>query len=320
MPRQSAEANDAGPLTDEPARNTAPTNGVPQADTRLRELADHTRMFFERICEHLSEGGKIPYSVDGTEDEGALEPKPGVRPAAPRKAPTGRAYTDCIYTVLSAAARLPQLAESYTTDWTAKSRPVLPTADPSSRQSRVWAPILAWIVVRNLPWRMAPNEDLAELFDRLMLRHALADIFQSMGMEGEARWQAASEVRLLLTKISATADPIRSAAFFADPDACWLAGVNQSGGNTWFNKEQFEELLTWLQLPRLLKIARDLAEQDKPSQHTAPAAAKQALSHAVATVEQGVAHTLAAAETSRYQLEKYLASFTTPPKELTTKL
>jgi len=314
MPRQSAEANDAAPLTDEPARNTAPTNGTPEPDTRLRELADRTRMFFERICEHLSEGGKTPYSVDGSEDEGALEPKPGVRPTAPRKAPTGRAYTDCIYTVLSAAARLPQLANTCTTDWPAKSRPVLPTSDPSTRQSRVWAPILAWIVIRNLPWRMAPNEDLAELFDRLMLRNALADIFHSMGMEGEARWQAASEVRVLLTKITAVSDPIRTAALFADPDARWLAGINESGGNTWFNKEQFEELLTWLQLPRLLKIAGDISEDHKLTQHTAPATAEQSVSHAIAKVEQAVAHTLAAAETSRYQLDKYLTAFTRTPK------
>jgi hypothetical protein len=268
-------------------------------------------MFFERIRENLSEDGKIPVSIgDGVADEGALEPKPGVHPPAPRATPDHRSYTDCIHTVLSAAARLPQLAESFTTDWSAKSRPVLPTADAATRQTRVWAPILAWIVLRNLPWRMAPNGDLAELFDRMMLRHALAEIFGSMGMEGDARWQAASEIRLLLTKLSATADPIRSAALFSDPDARWLAGVNESGGTTYFNKEQFEELLTWLQLPRLMEIARGFSEDGKlkPAQRTA-----------LTAVEQSVAHALAAAETSHYQLDKYLASFSHTPKELATK-
>jgi hypothetical protein len=310
LPRESAEVNDSEPITEEPATNAAPARPVAEPGMRLRELADHTRMFFERICEHLSEGGKTPYSVDGAEDEGALEPKPGVRPTAPRKAPTGRAYTDCIQTVLAAAARLPQLSESFTTDWPAKSRPVLPTADPTTRQTRVWAPILAWIVLRNLPWRIAPNGDLAELYDRLMLRHALADIFGAMGMEGDARWQAASEVRLLLTKIAATADPIRSAALYEDPDARWLAGVNESGGTTYFNKEQFEELLTWLQLPRLIEVAR--ATDDDPK-------LKPVHRTALTTVEQSVAHALAAAETSHYQLDKYLASFSPTPKELTTK-
>jgi glycosidase len=312
MPARSAEANTSAAVTEEPAKETASKSPALDPDPRLRELADHTRIFFERIRELLSEGGKTPVSIgDGTADEGALEPKPGVHPPAPRQAPDYRSYTDCIHTVLSAAARLPQLAESYTTDWPAKSRPVLPTADPATRQTRVWAPILAWIVLRNLPWRMAPNGDLAELFDRMMLRHALADIFGAMGMEGDARWQAASEVRVLLTKIAATADPIRSGALFEDPDARWLAGVNESGGTTYFNKEQFEELLTWLQLPRVIEIAR--ATDNDPK-------LKAVQRTALTTLEQAVAHALAAAETSRYQLDKYLASFTatTARKEVTS--
>jgi hypothetical protein len=298
-------------VTEEPAKEATPTSPALDPNPRLRELADHTRMFFERIREHLSEGGKTPTSLgDGAADEGALEPKPGAHPSAPRQTPDHRSYTDCIHTVLSAAARLPQLAETYTTDWPAKSRPVLPTADPATRQTRVWAPILAWVVLRNLPWRMAPNGDLAELFDRMMLRQALADVFGAMGMEGDARWQAASEVRLLLTKIAATADPIRSAALYEDPDARWLAGVNESGGTTYFNKEQFEELLTWLQLPRLIEIARATDDDPKlkPVQRTA-----------LTTVEQSVAHAIAAAETSQYHLDKYLASFSATPKEITTK-
>ena len=303
MPTQSAEANDPQPLTDEPARNGVPA--VPNPGPRLRELADHTRMFFERIREHLSEGGKIPASNAGLpDDEDGLEPRPGVHPPTPHQAPTYRGYTDCIYTVLSAAARLPQLAESFATDWPAKSRPILPAADPTTRQSRVWAPILAWIVLRNLPWRLAPNGDLAELYDRMMLRQALADIFGSLGMEGDARWQAAAQVRLLLTKAAATPDPVRSAALFTDPDARWLAGINESAGATYFNKEQFEELLTWLQLPRLIEIARAMAEAPK---------LKSVQLHALNVIEQAVAHAIATAETSGYRLDTFLAAFTPTP-------
>jgi len=155
---------------------------------------------------------------------------------------------------------------------------------------------------------MAPNGDLAELFDRMMLRPALADIFGSIGMEGDSRWQAASQVRLLLTKGSAIADPMRSAALFGDPDARWLAGINQSNGTTWLNKEQFEELLTWLQVPKLIEIAR--ATGDEPR-------LKPVQQNALNALEKGVAHAIAAAETAHYQLDAYLASFTRQPKEPT---
>ena len=42
------------------------------------------------------------------------------------------------------------------------------------------------------------------------------------------------------------------------PDVRWLAGINESGGTTWVNKESFEELLCWLQIPSLLGIAGHL--------------------------------------------------------------
>jgi hypothetical protein len=144
----------------------------------------------------------------------------------------------------------------------------------------------------------------------MMLRQALADIFGSLGMQAESRWQAAAEVRLLLTKVAATSDPIRSPALFAEPDARWLAGLNESGGTTYFNKEQFEELLTWLQLPRLIEIARAMAEvhTPKPAQYTA-----------LATVEKAVAHAIAAAETSGYRLDTFLASFSSVHTEVPTR-
>jgi len=305
MPQPSAEASSTASIREEPLPEMLPENKIADLG-RLSELAEHTRAFFERICEHLSEGGKTPATATSAADEGGLEPKPGARPATPRQSPTHRSYVDCIHTVLVAAARLPELAKFYATDWPAKSRPILPAEDPLTRQGRVWAPILAWIVLRNLPWRMAPHGDLGELFDRMMLRHALADIFGAMGMEGESRWQAAAEVRVLLTKFSALPEPMRSAAIFADADGRWLAGVNSSTGVTYVNKEQFEELLTWIQLPRLIEIASAIEDSDshKPAQLMA-----------LSTIEKSVAHTLAAMESSGYRLDAYLASFTPSRKE-----
>ena len=73
--------------------------------------------------------------------------------------------------------------------------------------------------------------------------------------------------------------------FWSDPDVRWLAGVNQSEGNTWFNKEAFEQLVLWLQLPTLLKPT---------------------------TIDPNAAitTTFKAAEVAGYNVEKFL----TPPK------
>jgi hypothetical protein len=226
--------------------------------------------------------------------------------APPRTSAPEPTYAEAAKELLAAAARLPLLAQSYSTDWPARSRPVLPGATPASRREHVWAPVLAYIVLRSIPARCCPRGDRAELFDRLRLRPALADIFGAMGMEGEARWQAAAEVRMLLSQpaspTQAQVDIIRSRAFFADQDVRWLAGVNVSGGVTYFNKEQFEELLTWLQLPALLEIAA------KPSGQIAR----------IAEIEASVAAARQAAQAAGYNLEAFLAGGALKPAKVLT--
>ena len=106
-------------------------------------------------------------------------------------------------------------------------------------------------------------------------------------------------MRVLLSEPATKPNAIRSAAFFDDPDVRWLAGVNQSEGNTWFNNEQFEELLTWLQLPVLIEIAR-----------SEPGKSQAAQLAAIAAVEKSVAAARAAAAAAGYNLDRYLA----PPK------
>lgn len=292
----SAQTSDAATPETEPAaepRAAAPNKSQP--DLRLRELADKSRMFFERSRESFPEDAHVAASGQEASAKSAS--------TIQRAAPSGADYTETVREMLAAASRLPELAQLYTTDWAAESRPVLPGEETTTRQARVWAPILAWIVLRTLPWRLAPHGDLAELFDRLLLRPALADIFLSMGMEGEARWQAAAQVRLLLTKSAAGPEAIRYTGFWADPDVRWLAGVNQSSGVTYFNKEQFEELLTWLQLPALVEIARRDHEQPKAVELAG-----------IAAVEHVVAKARAAAEAAGYNLDKYFAEANASPK------
>ena len=280
-------------------------------DPRLRALADKSRHFFERTLENLPHQDLSTQSAAaGAGSEIATKSRSLPAAAVPQHpTPSGPFYTEAVRTMLAAATRLPLLAQSYSNPWPAESRPVLPGTDAASRRQHVWAPILAWIVLRNLPWQRAPHGDLAELFDRLLLRHALADIFLSMGMEGESRWQAAAQVRLLLAKPAAAPDAIRSESLWADPDVRWLAGVNQSSGVTYFNKERFQELLSWLLLPTLIDLART-ASGDSPDAPLQPAQL-----HSLAKVEAAAAAARAAAEASGYNLDVYLAPAQPPANQ-----
>ncbi len=250
---------------------------------QLRTVSDKSRHFFERISEHMPE--ETP-SVDHTKSRAIRTPQPVVAPKPD--------YIETVRARLAAAARLPALAKTFTTDWPAESRPVLPGKAPSSRQERTWAPILAWIILHSLPAHL----DHVELFDRLLLRRALADIFDSLGMHGEAKWQAAAQVRLLLAKRASSPDAIESEAFWADPDVRWLAGVNVSGGISYFNQQQFEELLTWLQLPALIEVAR-----------SGTARADSAHPIGIDEIETSVASAHDAAKLAAYNLETYFAAF-----------
>jgi len=194
--------------------------------------------------------------------------------------------------LLALAARLSALAGSFSTDWPAKSRPILPSTNPSTQTERTWAPILAYLILLAMP------EDISQpaIFDRLLLRRALADIFASFGLEGEARWQAAAQVRILLAAQSDAANALQSAAFFVDPDVRWLAGVHDSNGVTYFNKEQFEELATWLQLPVLLEIAALTDES--------------ASAVRLAQIESSITDAYDTARDSDYRLKEYLTPST----------
>jgi glycosidase len=277
-----------------------PSSPAPQqSDPHLRMLVEMSRLFFHRVLDSL------PAEVRAAVNR--RTPSPTVRSGGASAQPevsAEAAYTRTVEAMARAAAHLPALAHNFSTDWPAKSRPVLPWRKPASRRERTWAPILAWIVLRSLPPQIDPPGGRAELFDRLLLRSALGDLFSAMGMEGDSRWQAAAQVRLLLslpaTQAPGAPDPIRSRAFFAQPDVRWLAGVNVSSGATYFNSEQFEELLTWMQVPALLEVAQHDPGQDSP---------------AIAQIEDSVAETLLAAQASGYNLEAYLASFQLKPSQ-----
>jgi glycosidase len=137
---------------------------------------------------------------------------------------------------LDAALQLPSTA-----DWPAATVAFVPGADAKS-----WAPLLAWTLVRGLPGHVVAA------FDELQLRSALARSFAPLGFDEGDKWRAAARVRTLLAFPGSPGDAILTQAFWSDGDVRWLAGVNESAGDTFFNKEQFEELWGWIQVPSLV--------------------------------------------------------------------
>ena len=146
-----------------------------------------------------------------------------------------------------------------------------------------------------------PGKVGTELFDHLRLRKPLAESFNRLGFEGEAGWRAAARIKVLLlaesknvpavTQKDARSDaspaaksPIQKAEteadqagihppilkpfagglpreLWSDPDVRWLTGAHNAGEYTYLVLEPYEELLWWLQVPTLLRIA----ESSSPS-------------------------------------------------------
>ena len=212
-------------------------------DSRLRRFIDRSQFCFDRIVEYLPadlrDAAKEPAGeqVEQMVASGAADPK--------------QEYKEACEATVRAAVRLPHLERSFSMVWPPAVRYTLPSNEPGAPMEQTWAPVLAWAVLHSVPM---PGTRTA-IFDRLQLRSSLAEAFSSMGLEGDKPWRAAAQVRLLLRLTESPTVLVDSEEFWADSDVRWLAGVNEASGKTYFNKEQFEGLVCWLQLPALLEAA-----------------------------------------------------------------
>jgi hypothetical protein len=190
--------------------------------------------------------------------------------------------------LLRGATRLPALEELFPAKWDAAARRVIPNDHPRVPSTALWGPVLAWCVLQALAEAIdSKNRDevALDLFDRLRLREPLAQAFHALGLDGEDGWSGAALVKALLlvqsgagTKTSADAEKEQAEASTAaqgaqaaadalivppglweDPDICWLSGAHVAGDHTYLVREQFEELLWWLALPKLLILAESPA-------------------------------------------------------------
>ncbi len=273
--------------TDSPAPFAPkPASSATALDPRLVIFVEKAGQFFARTIETMS-----------SEDREALTAQAasaGTKTSATEDtAPVdlAQSFRNSCETLTAAAIHLPRLEQTFSSAWPATVRYMLPNNEPGSSTEQTWAPVIAWVVLRSF----SSQGMSAALFDKLLLRSVLADIFSSLGMEGERVWQTAARVRILLSHPELPSEEIFcSDAFWSDPDVRWLTGVNESSGTTYFNKEQFEEMVCWTQIPALLEIAAN----NKPKTLT------------LEEVETSVAKLCSAAEEAGYKLDSLLTNLT----------
>ena len=134
------------------------------------------------------------------------------------------AAEDTAAAISAAAVRLPWMVLKYPEALQAAARYVLPSNDVRIPAAQTWAPVMAWIALREIP---TPAAALA-LYDGLRLRHALAEAFSAVGVHGEQAWRAAAQVRalLLMNQFGSCSAAVRSAEFWHDADVRWLTGMH----------------------------------------------------------------------------------------------
>jgi glycosidase len=294
--------------------------GGPIAKDKKIEL--ERREFFDmawRRCENfLREAQKAYVSRAGARKEGVAV----LAPTSP--ALLGPAFRER----LRGAMRIPVVEALFPTPWTVAARRVLPSPSPQFTATAMWGPVLAWCALELLAESIdaeKPERVALDLFDRLRLRDPFAQAFTALGFEGEEGWRVAARIKVVLlsgadvgkeqkpdsveeiegfrgtkaaeveaeTVASAeTADErvALSAALWLDPDVRWLTGVHEAGGHSYLVRESYEELLWWLLMPSLLRLANE------------PVLDRAAIEAMGRTVEEA----LASAEAAGYRIDALL--------------
>jgi glycosidase len=194
------------------------------------------------------------------------------------------AVVDAAAVISTASVRLPWMVLKYPEALQAAARFVLPSNDVRVSAAQTWAPVMAWIAMRELP---TPAAAMA-IYDGLRLRHALAEAFSAVGVHGEQAWRAAAQIRalLMMTQYGSCSAAVRSAEFWNDADVRWLTGIHgEMGEPEYFTQEGFESFVCWLKLPALIAIAEGAPVQTKAAQDITAIAANLAYAAKVAGYE-----------------------------------
>jgi hypothetical protein len=191
--------------------------------------------------------------LGGTQVDAAADGPAWISAATKTEDGTGVLTESGSAAIAAGSIRLPWMVLKYPEALQAAARWVLPSNDVHIPAAQTWAPVMAWIALREIP---TPTAALA-LYDGLRLRHALAEIFSAVGVHGEQAWRAAAQVRalLMMNQYGSCSVGVRSVEFWKDPDVRWLAGIHGGGEEPeYFTQEGFEAFVCWLQLPALIAI------------------------------------------------------------------
>jgi glycosidase len=227
----------------EPAElmETLPKTSAHALAPPLQEFTAKASLFRDRVAELFAAEGTGQMLAAKPEDAGdelsAVE-------IARRNGTLCRVLTN-------ATVHLPAQVAAFPKGLRRAAKLALPSGDGTIWPVPVWAPVMGWLAFQALPPQFS---GIAE-FERFNLRWALAETFASVGLEGEATWKAAAQVRILLKfgPEGTCSEALGTEQFWADPDVRWLAGVNAADGVEYINRERFEELLCWCELPALLE-------------------------------------------------------------------
>ncbi len=272
--------------------------------TNIRIEAERTR-FFDEVwmrCERFMRAGQKAYlQLIGRDGKvgASLPADPGMLGAAFRAR-------------LRAAMRIPAVEALFSAPWSVAARRVLPSPSPQLTATAMWGPVLAWCVLELLAESFdaeKPEPVALDLFDRLRLREPFDHVFAALGFEGEEAWRAAARVKVgLLTGAGAgkpeeapradvpaaaepAAMPVEREAFapalwpalWLDPDVRWLTGVHRAEGRDYLVREPYEELLWWLLMPSLLRLASETPPGRAASNRAAVEGMSRAIEEAMAS-------------------------------------
>jgi hypothetical protein len=260
------------------------------------ERAQHFEDAWTR-CENFLRGSQKAYLARAGNEAGGVQP---ANPSLLRAEYRSR---------LRAAMHIPAIEAFFPAPWPAAARRMLPSPSPQLTATAMWGPVLGWSALELLAESIDaenPERVALDLFDRLRLREPFAQAFTAIGFEGEEGWRVAARVKVgLLTWAGAgkpqeaiaaaelTAERLElSSDLWLDPDVRWLCGVHEAEGHDYLVRERYEELLWWLLMPSLLRLAGENA----PSQVAANRAA-------VRTMNSTIDEALAAAEAAGYRVD-----------------
>ena len=257
-------------------------------EERFVDFFDQSGVWFETVLDNLPTVFSVPTQESPSSSHESGEPQANLGfPVQGQDAIGVRGqFRLAIRAATFSALQLPQMGRDFSTAWPPAVDYMLPSHEPGVPSEQAWAPILAWIVLQSLPIVGIRTR----IFDEFHLRSALAEIFASMGVDEQKTWRIAARIRVLLLLEDVPEISITSTAFWADPDVQWLTGVHEAFGETYINQEQFEELLCWLQLPLLLKVAEPDTQEAVSLQE----------------IERGVSRACRDARDSGYNLVTYL--------------